>query len=147
MLERNLQGFRFHHFANLWCLAGFQSHTSTTSHPEIDSAAKIYSTCSKSIQDQKERNWKYRSCSNNSAAPPAESFVHADGRCALRADYVTFSAFGALFRAVPGRRVTPSKGSSLEPLWLPATVASARQRTFSTSLLKREKKRGGCSRQ
>lgn len=80
---------------------------------------------------------------NKSATTPVETFVHVDGRCALRADYVTFSAFvakGALFRAVLGRIVTPSKGSRMEPLSLPATIANARQRTFSTSILKRKRK-------
>lgn len=85
---------------------------------------------------------------NKSALSPVETIVHVDGRCALRADYVTFSAFvarGALFKGRAGRIVTPSKGSSLEPLSLPATIANGRQRTFSTSILKRKKERGGRS--
>lgn len=36
--------------------------------------------------------------------------------------------------------MTPSKGSSLEPLSLSATIANGRQRTFSTSILKRKRK-------
>lgn len=72
------------------------------------------------------------------SAIAVKTIVPADGRCALRADYVTFSAFvarGALFRAVHGRIVTPSKGSSPEPLSCPATIANAPQKTFSTSIL------------
>lgn len=79
---------------------------------------------------------------------PVRTIVQVDGRCALRADYVTFSAFVARRGIISGRArriVTPCRrgGGRPEPLWLPATIANAPQRTLSTSILKRKRERGG----
>lgn len=83
------------------------------------------------------------------ALSPVQTIVQVDGRCALRADYVTFSAFvasGGIISGRAGRIVTPCRrggGSRPEPLWLSATIANAPQRTLSTSILKRKRERGG----